>query len=219
MATVNVQPGARVEHPKFGPGTVLSSGTERLVIRFEDHGEKKFVTGIVIGSLKHAGVGLRGKPQYGIESHREEDDNQVQNRARKRAAETGTAGSRRRTGTPAPTSKRSHGVVGRPFPRMESVTVEAIVDALAKHRRAKDIAADHGCSEALLYLRLDELRTSDPQAWKRVDAMLRTCACGRRRRPWAEKCCVCKQPDYKAKSRRKKRSSGSQSTAVKGELS
>jgi hypothetical protein len=31
---------------------VLSSSDERIVIKFDDHGEKKFVTPMVIGSLK-----------------------------------------------------------------------------------------------------------------------------------------------------------------------
>jgi len=44
--------GAQVEHEKFGLGTVMSSGDDRIVIKFDDHGEKKFVTGMVMGSLK-----------------------------------------------------------------------------------------------------------------------------------------------------------------------
>ncbi len=44
--------GAQVEHGKFGFGTVLSSNDERIVIKFDDHGEKKFVTTIVLPSLK-----------------------------------------------------------------------------------------------------------------------------------------------------------------------
>ena len=44
--------GSQVEHAKFGLGTVLSSNEERMVIKFDDHGEKKFVTGMVLSSLK-----------------------------------------------------------------------------------------------------------------------------------------------------------------------
>jgi hypothetical protein len=33
-------------------GTVLSSNDERIVIKFDDHGEKKFVTTMVISQLK-----------------------------------------------------------------------------------------------------------------------------------------------------------------------
>jgi hypothetical protein len=44
--------GAQVEHQKFGLGTVLSSNEERMVIKFDDHGEKKFVTSTVMTSLK-----------------------------------------------------------------------------------------------------------------------------------------------------------------------
>lgn len=44
--------GAQVEHSRFGLGTVMSSNDERIVIRFDDHGEKKFVTPMVVSSLK-----------------------------------------------------------------------------------------------------------------------------------------------------------------------
>ena len=51
MASLYSQ-GAQVEHAKFGLGTVLSFSEERIVIKFDDHGEKKFVTTMVLGSLK-----------------------------------------------------------------------------------------------------------------------------------------------------------------------
>ncbi len=44
--------GAQVEHQKFGFGTVLSCNEEHIVIKFDDHGEKKFVTPIVVQALK-----------------------------------------------------------------------------------------------------------------------------------------------------------------------
>ena len=44
--------GAQVEHGKFGFGTVLSSSEEHIVIKFDDFGEKKFVTPIVLPALK-----------------------------------------------------------------------------------------------------------------------------------------------------------------------
>ena len=44
--------GAQVEHPKFGLGSVLSCNEDYIVIKFDDHGEKKFVTTLVMGSLK-----------------------------------------------------------------------------------------------------------------------------------------------------------------------
>ena len=44
MASNNYSQGAQVEHQKFGLGTVMSSSEERIVIKFDDHGEKKFVT-------------------------------------------------------------------------------------------------------------------------------------------------------------------------------
>ncbi len=35
--------GAQVDHPKFGLGSVLSCTEDYIVIKFDDHGEKKFV--------------------------------------------------------------------------------------------------------------------------------------------------------------------------------
>ncbi len=52
MASNNFAQGAQVEHQKFGLGTVMSSSEERIVIKFDDQGEKKFVTNMVMGSLK-----------------------------------------------------------------------------------------------------------------------------------------------------------------------
>jgi hypothetical protein len=52
MASNTYSQGAQVEHQKFGLGTVLSSSEERITITFDDHGEKKFVTTLVMGSLK-----------------------------------------------------------------------------------------------------------------------------------------------------------------------
>ena len=48
----NFNQGAQVEHQKFGLGTVISSSEERIIIKFDDHGEKKFVTAMVVTSLK-----------------------------------------------------------------------------------------------------------------------------------------------------------------------
>lgn len=44
--------GAQVEHPKFGLGSVLSCTEEHIVIKFDDHGEKKFVLSMVLPHLK-----------------------------------------------------------------------------------------------------------------------------------------------------------------------
>ena len=52
MASNNFNQGAQVEHQKFGLGTVMSSSDERIVIKFDDHGEKKLVTTMVLNSLK-----------------------------------------------------------------------------------------------------------------------------------------------------------------------
>jgi hypothetical protein len=50
MASYNQ--GAQVEHQTFGLGTVISHTEERIVIKFDDHGEKKFVTSMVLTNLK-----------------------------------------------------------------------------------------------------------------------------------------------------------------------
>lgn len=52
MASNAFSQGTQVEHMKFGLGSVVSSSEERIVIKFDDHGEKKFVTNMVMGSLK-----------------------------------------------------------------------------------------------------------------------------------------------------------------------
>ena len=44
--------GAQVEHGKFGLGSVLSCNDDYIVIKFDEHGEKKFVTPIVLPALK-----------------------------------------------------------------------------------------------------------------------------------------------------------------------
>jgi hypothetical protein len=44
--------GAQVEHPKFGLGSVLSCSDEYIVIKFDEHGEKKFVLKIILPNLK-----------------------------------------------------------------------------------------------------------------------------------------------------------------------
>jgi hypothetical protein len=44
--------GAQVEHGKFGLGSVLSCNDEYITIKFDEHGEKKFVTSIVLPALK-----------------------------------------------------------------------------------------------------------------------------------------------------------------------
>ena len=45
-------PSAQVEHPKFGLGSVLSCNEEHIVIKWDDHGEKKFVLSIILPNLK-----------------------------------------------------------------------------------------------------------------------------------------------------------------------
>ena len=44
--------GAQVEHQKFGLGSVTDTTDEHISIKFDDHGEKKFVRSIVEPNLK-----------------------------------------------------------------------------------------------------------------------------------------------------------------------
>ena len=48
----NYAKGAQVEHAKFGLGTVESHTDERIEIKFDDHGMKKFVTAMAMASIK-----------------------------------------------------------------------------------------------------------------------------------------------------------------------
>jgi hypothetical protein len=44
--------GAQIEHTKYGLGSVASCTEEYIVIKFDDHGEKKFVLAIALAALK-----------------------------------------------------------------------------------------------------------------------------------------------------------------------
>jgi transcription elongation factor GreA-like protein len=44
--------GAQIEHSKYGLGSVMACNEEHIVIKFDDHGEKKFVLSIAITALK-----------------------------------------------------------------------------------------------------------------------------------------------------------------------
>lgn len=44
--------GAQIEHTKYGLGSVVSCNEEHIVIKFDEHGEKKFVLSIVMPNLK-----------------------------------------------------------------------------------------------------------------------------------------------------------------------
>jgi len=44
--------GSQVEHNKYGLGSVMSCTDEYIVIKFDEHGEKKFVSSMVLASLK-----------------------------------------------------------------------------------------------------------------------------------------------------------------------
>ena len=56
--------GAQVEHGKFGLGSVISCNDDYIVIKFDDHGEKKFVTSMVLPALK------KSDRQPPVEKHR-----------------------------------------------------------------------------------------------------------------------------------------------------
>jgi hypothetical protein len=43
---------AQIEHSKYGLGSVVSCTEEYIVIKFDDHGEKKFVLSIALPALK-----------------------------------------------------------------------------------------------------------------------------------------------------------------------
>ena len=44
--------GAQVEHAKFGLGSVVTCTEDQIAIKFDEHGEKKFVLQIVLPNLK-----------------------------------------------------------------------------------------------------------------------------------------------------------------------
>lgn len=44
--------GAQVEHPKFGPGSVMSCTDQHIIIKFDEMGERKFVLEIALPSIK-----------------------------------------------------------------------------------------------------------------------------------------------------------------------
>lgn len=44
--------GAQVEHPKFGLGSVLTCNEEYISVKWDEHGEKKFVLSIILPNLK-----------------------------------------------------------------------------------------------------------------------------------------------------------------------
>lgn len=44
--------GDQVEHPKFGLGSVISCNDDYTVIKFDEHGEKKFISSMAVPSLK-----------------------------------------------------------------------------------------------------------------------------------------------------------------------
>ncbi len=44
--------GAQVEHAKFGLGGVILCNEEHISVKWDDHGEKKFVLAIILPNLK-----------------------------------------------------------------------------------------------------------------------------------------------------------------------
>jgi hypothetical protein len=52
MAKPAYSPGAQVEHTKYGLGSVISCDDERIKIKFDEHGEKTFVSSIALPTIK-----------------------------------------------------------------------------------------------------------------------------------------------------------------------
>ena len=44
--------GAQVEHTKFGLGSVISCNEEYIEIKFDESGQKKFITSMALSALK-----------------------------------------------------------------------------------------------------------------------------------------------------------------------
>jgi hypothetical protein len=44
--------GAQVEHPKFGPGSVILCTDQHITIKFDESGERKFVLEIALPSIR-----------------------------------------------------------------------------------------------------------------------------------------------------------------------
>lgn len=44
--------GSQIEHNKYGLGSVVLCTEEHIVIKFDEHGEKKFVLAIALPALK-----------------------------------------------------------------------------------------------------------------------------------------------------------------------
>ena len=44
--------GAQVEHPRFGPGSVLLCTDQHITIKFDESGERKFVLEIALPSIR-----------------------------------------------------------------------------------------------------------------------------------------------------------------------
>lgn len=52
MAKPAFAKGAQIEHARFGLGAVMECTEEVVQIKFDEHGEKKFVLSIVLPNLK-----------------------------------------------------------------------------------------------------------------------------------------------------------------------
>mgnify|MGYP005831718437 CR=1 FL=1 len=44
--------GAQVEHPKYGPGQVVECSDQRITIKFDEHGERKFELSIALPMIR-----------------------------------------------------------------------------------------------------------------------------------------------------------------------
>jgi hypothetical protein len=62
--------GAQVEHAKFGFGSVISCSDDYIVIKFDDHGEKKFITSIILPAAPAVSALKKSDRQPPVEKRR-----------------------------------------------------------------------------------------------------------------------------------------------------
>ena len=82
------QSGSQVEHAKFGLGSVVDINESRITIKYDDHGEKTFVTSIALPQLK--------------KSDREPPQDKSSSRKRKASGSTTRKSTKKKTEAAAP---------------------------------------------------------------------------------------------------------------------
>ena len=91
-----------------------------------------------------------------------------------------------------PVKAKPHLGKGHAWSRLESVTVERILELQAEGLTAGQIGERLGCTQDTIFGRLRKLRRSSPEA-SRMDESLRTCSCGRRKWPTKPRCWYCEK--------------------------